>query len=267
MLRGPTSMRDGAPPILEIARVGKAFAGLVALNDISFSVAAGTIHGVIGPNGAGKTTLFNVVTSIIAPTSGAIHFEGVRISGLPAYRVARMGIARTFQNVRLFGDQTVLENVVIGAYRHTRAGLVTGSLRLRSVRAEEARVHGDAMACLRFVGLAADGQRRADILPFGQQRLLEFARALALHPKLLLLDEPAAGLNDSETEQLAQLILQLPRRGITVLLVEHNMDLMMSVADRIVVLNYGTKIAEGTPDEIQDDAEVARAYLGVEAGA
>ncbi|MCW5770041.1 MAG: ABC transporter ATP-binding protein [Rhodospirillaceae bacterium] len=260
-------MRDGPVPVLEVTRVGKSFAGLVALNDISFAVGGGSIQGVIGPNGAGKTTLFNVVTSVFPPTAGEVRFEGTRISGLPAYRVARMGVARTFQNVRLFGDQTVLENVVIGAYRHTRAGLVTGTLRLPSVVAEEARVRREAMECLHFVGLAADAQRKAEIMPFGQQRLLEFARALALRPKLLLLDEPAAGLNDNETEQLAQLILQLPARGITVLLVEHNMDLMMSVADRIVVLNYGTKIAEGTPDEIQDNRDVMRAYLGVEADA
>lgn len=260
-------MRDAPVPILEVAGVGKSFAGLVALNDISFAVGSGAIHGVIGPNGAGKTTLFNVITAVFPPTSGEVRFEGTRISGLPAYRIARMGVARTFQNVRLFGDQTVFENVVIGAYRHTRAGLVTGTLRLPSVVAEEARVRGEAMACLEFVGLGADARRMADVMPFGQQRLLEFARALALRPRLMLLDEPAAGLNDRETEQLAQLILQLPARGITVLLVEHNMDLMMSVADRIVVLNYGTRIAEGTPDEIQDNRDVARAYLGVEADA
>jgi branched-chain amino acid transport system ATP-binding protein len=240
---------------------------LVALGNISFAVKARTVHGVIGPNGAGKTTLFNVITSVFPPSAGEVRFEGQRISGLPAYRVARLGVARTFQNVRLFGDQTVLENVVIGAYRNTHAGLVTGALRLPSAIAEELRVRSEAIECLRFVGLAADARRKAEILPFGQQRLLEFARALALRPKLLLLDEPAAGLNDSETEQLAKLISLLPARGITVLLVEHNMGLMMSVADRIVVLNYGTKIAEGDPDEIQDNREVVSAYLGEPADA
>jgi branched-chain amino acid transport system permease protein len=263
----PQRTHEEPSPILDVLNIGKSFAGLVALSNISFAVATRTVHGVIGPNGAGKTTLFNVITSVIAPSAGEVRFEGKRISGLPAYRVARLGVARTFQNVRLFGDQTVLENVVIGAYRYTHAGLVSGALRLPSAVAEEASVRSEAMECLRFVGLAADADRKADILPFGQQRLLEFARALALRPKLLLLDEPAAGLNDSETERLAELISLLPARGITVLLVEHNMGLMMSVADRIVVLNYGTKIAEGDPDEIQDNREVVSAYLGETADA
>jgi ABC-type branched-subunit amino acid transport system ATPase component/ABC-type branched-subunit amino acid transport system permease subunit len=258
----PKCTRKEPSPILEVLNVGKSFAGLVALNNISFAVDARTVHGVIGPNGAGKTTLFNVITSVFPPSAGEVRFEGARISGIPAYRVARLGVARTFQNVRLFGDQTVLENVVIGAYRNTRAGLVTGALRLPSAAVEEVGVRSEAMECLRFVGLDAEAHRKAEILPFGQQRLLEFARALALRPKLLLLDEPAAGLNDNETEQLAKLISYLPGRGITVLLVEHNMGFMMSVADRIVVLNYGTKIAEGDPDEIQDNRDVVSAYLG-----
>ncbi|MGH8432281.1 MAG: ABC transporter ATP-binding protein, partial [Solimonas sp.] len=216
------------------------------------------------PNGAGKTTLFNVIMAAFPPTEGQVLFEGRRITGLPAHRVARLGIARTFQNVRLFGDQTVLENVVIGTYRHTRAGLLGGTLRLPQAVAEEAQARADAMECLRFVGLAELADSEAETLPFGQQRLLEFARALALRPKLLLLDEPAAGLNDAETEELARLIGLLPARGITVLLVEHNMDLIMSVADRIVVLNYGTKIAEGEAGEVQRDPEVIRAYFGTE---
>ena len=257
-------MLDGSAPVLEVRGVTKAFAGLVALSDISFAVNAGTVHGVIGPNGAGKTTLFNVITSVFPPTSGQVLFEGRPLTGLPAHRVARRGVARTFQNVRLFGDQSVLENVIIGTYRHTSAGLLGGMLRLPGAVAEEIQARSEAMECLRFVGLADRADRQAEVLPFGQQRLLEFARALALRPKLLLLDEPAAGLNDSETEQLARLIRQLPGRGITVLLVEHNMELMMSVADRIVVLNYGVKIAEGGPEEIQDNPDVTTAYLGVE---
>jgi len=257
-------MRDGPTPVLEVRGVTKAFAGLVALDDISFAVDAGTVHGVIGPNGAGKTTLFNVITAVFSPSGGQVLFEGQPVTGLPAHRVARLGVARTFQNVRLFGDQTVLENVIIGTYRHTRAGLLGGTLRLPGAVAEQVRARKEAMECLGFVGLAGLADRAAEFLPFGQQRLLEFARALALRPKLLLLDEPAAGLNDSETEQLARLIRLLPDRGITVLLVEHNMELMMSVADRIVVLNYGIKIAEGSPEEIQDDREVVAAYLGAE---
>jgi branched-chain amino acid transport system ATP-binding protein len=249
-------------PTLEIRGVTKAFAGLVAVSNVSFAVMPGHVHGVIGPNGAGKTTLFNVVTSVFPPTQGSIWFEGAEITNRPAHEVARLGIARTFQNVRLFGDQSVLENVMIGTYRHTKAGLTGGILRLPQAMAERRRVRDEAMECLDFVGMADLAERQAESMTFGRQRLLEFARALALRPKLVLLDEPAAGLNDAETERLAQLIRSLPKRGITVLLVEHNMDLMMSVADRIVVLNYGNRIAEGTPEEITADDVVIKAYLG-----
>jgi branched-chain amino acid transport system ATP-binding protein len=257
-------MLEGSPPVLEIRNITQVFGGLVALHEISFAVGARTVHGVIGPNGAGKTTLFNIITSAFPPTRGEILFEDRRITGLPAHLVARLGIARTFQNVRLFGDQTVLENVIVGTYPNTHSSLFGGILRLPAAVAEEARARVEAIECLRFVGLSDLAGREAETLPFGQQRLLEFARALALRPKLILLDEPAAGLNDAETEALGHLIRLLPERGITVLLVEHNMDLMMSVADRIVVLNYGTKIAEGTPKQSRQDPEVTKAYLGAE---
>jgi branched-chain amino acid transport system ATP-binding protein len=191
-----------------------------------------------------------------------VLFEGEDITGSPAHEVARLGIARTFQNVRLFGDQSVLENVQIGAYRNTSAGLAAGILSLPKAAAEQRRVEEEAMRWLGFVGLADLADREADSLPFGQQRLLELARALTLQPKLLLLDEPAAGLNDAETERLGELIRSLPALGITVLLVEHNMELMMSVADEIVVLNYGTMIAQGTPAEIRVNTAVVAAYLG-----
>jgi branched-chain amino acid transport system ATP-binding protein len=249
-------------PVLEVVNVTKAFQGLVALSDVSFSVEKSLIFGVIGPNGAGKTTLFNIVTNIYLPTVGTIRFEGKEITGLPAYAIARRGVARTFQSVRLFADQSVIENVLIGTYRHTKAGLIGGILRSASAVAEQRRAREEAMGCLEYVGLDGLAERSAEGLPFGQQRLLELARALALRPVLLLLDEPAAGLNDRETEQLGQLIKALPKREITVVLVEHNMDLMMSVADRMLVLNYGTKITEGTPHEVQSDRRVIQAYLG-----
>jgi branched-chain amino acid transport system ATP-binding protein len=252
------------PATLEVRGITKAFVGLVALTDVSFAVKPGRVHGVIGPNGAGKTTMFNVITSVFPPTEGRIFFEGAEITGMAPHKVARLGVARTFQNVRLFGDQSVLENVMIGTYRHTRAGLAGAMLRLPSAMAERRRVREEAMECLDFVGMADLADREAEAMTFGRQRLLEFARALALRPKLLLLDEPAAGLNDGETEVLAQLIRSLPGRGITVLLVEHNMDLMMSVADDIVVLNYGHKIAAGTPEQITADEAVIKAYLGEE---
>jgi ABC-type branched-subunit amino acid transport system ATPase component len=248
--------------MLEVSRVHKKFEGLVALNDVSFTVETGHVHGLIGPNGAGKTTLFNIITAVIPPSRGTVLLDGISVTGLPPHLIAHLGVARTFQNVRLFGDQSVIENVAVGTYRHTRAGLCAGLLQTSRASAEQRRVRDEAVECLTFVGLADLATRQAEALPFGQQRLLELARALALRPRLLLLDEPAAGLNEVETQQLADLIRTLPERGITVLLVEHNMDLMMSVADQIVVLNHGTKIAQGTPREIMADAEVISAYLG-----
>jgi len=251
--------------LLEIEGLGKRFGGLVALTDLSFFVRAGAIHGVIGPNGAGKTTLFNLITSMFAPSTGRVSFDGSVITGLNPHLIARRGLARTFQNVRLFREQSVLENVVLGTYCHTRAGVLGGILRLPSATAEQSRARNEAMERLDFVGLAKFGSRAVGELPFGQQRLLELVRALALRPKLLLLDEPAAGLNDAETENLAHLIRSLPTLGVTVLLIEHNMSLMMSVADSIVFLNYGLKLAEGTPAQVSANEQVISAYLGEDA--
>jgi branched-chain amino acid transport system ATP-binding protein len=254
---------DHNRPILEVRNATKAFLGLVALSRVSFCV-RGNIYGVIGPNGAGKTTLFNLITRVLDPTEGEISFGGMPITDLPTHAIARLGIARTFQNVRLFAHQSVIENVVIGTYRNTRAGFLRGLFPARSARTEQETARREAMSCLDFVGLTAEAIQPAGILPFGHQRLLELARALAMRPRLLLLDEPAAGLNDRETEDLAGLIRRLPEQGITVVLVEHNMDLMMSVAERILVLNYGQVLAEGTPDEIRAERAVIDAYLGVE---
>jgi branched-chain amino acid transport system ATP-binding protein len=254
---------DRDRPLLEVRNATKAFLGLVALSHVSFCV-QDNIYGVIGPNGAGKTTLFNVITRVLDPTEGEIIFDGMPITDLPAHAIARLGIARTFQNVRLFAHQSVIENVVIGTYRNTRAGFLRGLFATRSARSEQELAQHEALSCLDFVGLTAQGDQPAGILPFGRQRLLELARALAMRPRLLLLDEPAAGLNDRETEELAGLIQRLPERGITVLLVEHNMDFMMSVAERILVLNYGQVLAEGRPDEIRAERAVIDAYLGVE---
>lgn len=251
-----------ASALLEIRAVCKRFAGLTALRDISFQVVANEIKGLIGPNGAGKSTLFNVITSTFPADSGSVLFDGRNIAGMPQHKVARLGLGRTFQNVRLFGEQTVIENVCVGAYRHTSSGLAAGLLGLWRARAEERETRALARQCLEFVGLQMLADRRAETLPFGQQRLLEIARALAMKPRLVLLDEPAAGLNDVETAALAELILKLPRRGITVLLVEHNMDLMMRVADTIAVLNFGEKIADGPASDIAAQKSVIDAYLG-----
>ena len=250
-------------PILEAHGLTKAFGGLVAVADVSFSVSRGEIFGVIGPNGAGKSTLFNLIAATHLPTSGSLAFEGRPTQGVPTHRLALQGMARTFQNLRLFGDQSVLDNVLIGSWRHTQGGLAAGLLSWGTPHAQ-ARRRDSAMQWLEFVGLAALADRRSEDLSFGQQRLLELARALALEPALLLLDEPASGLNDIETERLADMLRRLPALGITVLLVEHNMKLMMSVAERMIVLDLGRRIAEGTPRQIQADPRVIEVYLGRE---
>lgn len=250
--------------LLDVRSVSKRFAGLTALNDVSFGVASGTIKGVIGPNGAGKTTLFNIITSVLRPTSGNIYFQDSCLNELHPHEIASLGISRTFQNVRLFQDQSVLENVGVGAYRRCKSGLLSALFGSPISRREQQHTRDIAFDCLKFVGLDHLADRTASVLPFGQQRLLEMARALAMSPKLILLDEPAAGLNDGETDALADLIIQLPSRGATVLLVEHNMDLMMRVSDSVLVLNFGTKLAEGTPSEISANKAVITAYLGEE---
>jgi branched-chain amino acid transport system ATP-binding protein len=250
--------------LLELDGVSLAFGGLQAVEQVSFDVAPGAIKAVIGPNGAGKTTLFNLVTGFLSPQAGRIVFQGQEIQGRPAHRIARQGIARTFQLVQLFDHMTVLENVMVGRHRLTNSGLLAGALQFPWTRIEERVIRQKAMEALEFVGLAERARQPAAVLPLGLKRMLEIARALAAAPALLLLDEPASGLDALETERLQDLILELRRHDITILLVEHDMGLTMEVADTIAVLNYGKLIADGAPRTIQKNPEVIAAYLGTD---
>jgi len=250
--------------ILEIDSVVKSFGGLTALANVSFSMTQSHIKSLIGPNGAGKTTLYNVVTGIEPLTEGAIWFLGGRIDGLKPHVITEKGIARTFQNVELFEKMSVIENVMLGLHTRTRTGVLGGALRLPGARREEQVILERSMELLEFVGLKQRAHEDSSGLPFGLQRYLEIARALATEPKLLLLDEPSSGLDSAEARILCELILKIRDTGITILLVEHNMEVAMEISDEIVVLNYGMKIAEGTPREIQNNPEVVSAYLGDE---
>jgi branched-chain amino acid transport system ATP-binding protein len=251
-------------PLLEIRQVRKAFGGLMAIMDLSFHVMAGQIKAVIGPNGAGKTTLFNLITGIFPPSEGSVQFQGKTINGAKPHTIARQGVSRTFQTVELFGNMTVLENVMAGCHLWTSMGLFRSGLRLPGVKKEERLIIDTAQEKLLLTGLLDKANEPASGLPLGEQKLLEVARALATHPKLILLDEPAGGLNETEILRMAEIIRRIRDRGITVLLVEHHMDLVMGVSDEIVVLNYGEKIAEGSPEEIRNDRKVINAYLGEE---
>jgi branched-chain amino acid transport system ATP-binding protein len=251
--------------LLLVDNVTKRFGGLLANDAISFEVPEKTVFAVIGPNGAGKTTLFNAISGFFPPTEGRIAFEGDDITGAPQRKIAARGLVRTYQLVQLFKDLTVAENVAVGFHLVTKGAIGAALLRPRWVREQEARIAKETRELLAFVGLAAQADMQADTLPYGQQRLLEVARALAARPKLLLLDEPAAGLNTDETAQLADTILRIRDRGITVLLIEHDMSLVMRIAEHIVVLDFGKKIAEGTPEQIKAHPDVIAAYLGTEA--
>ena len=253
-----------AQALLSARGLAKTFGGVVAVADVTFDIPAGEIRAIIGPNGAGKTTIFNLITGIFPLDRGEIRFKEHRLHGLSTWRRARLGIARTFQNLQIFTNMTVLENAMVGRHRQSRAGLLAAAFRTPGSRREEAKIREQALACLELVGLAERSQDPAGSLPFGQQRLLEIARCLATEPTLLLLDEPAAGLNLAETETLGQLILSLRRRGITILLVEHLMDLVMGISDSVLVLNYGQVLAYGSPEAVQNNPAVVEAYLGVE---
>jgi branched-chain amino acid transport system ATP-binding protein len=250
--------------ILEIRDISKRFGGLQALDNVSFTVPQGSIKALIGPNGAGKTTLFNLVSGVLEPDAGAINFNGSPIQGLKPYQVAACGIARTFQLIRLFPKMSALENIMIGRHVHSRAGFVAGMLNLPWTCREEKEIRGKSLEIMRFLGIEGMAESEATSLAYGQQRIVELGRALACKPKLLLLDEPVAGLNMRETSEMAKLIVKIRTAGITVLLVEHDMTLVMNISDEIVVLSYGQKIAEDKPLGIQKNPEVIKVYLGEE---
>jgi len=251
-------------PILEISQLRKVIGGTIVLRDLNFSVMPSKIKAIIGPNGAGKTTLFNIITGMVRSTGGTVLFKGKVINGKKSHLIAQEGISRTFQTIELFGNMTVLENVMVGRHVRTRMGLLRSGLRLPGVKMEEKFILEKAQEKLNMVGLFHKANLMASTLPLGETKLLEVARALATDPELILLDEPAAGLNETEILRMTEIIGKIRKQGMTVLLVEHRMEVVMGISDEIIVLSYGEKIAEGTPDEIKNNRKVIDIYLGEE---
>ena len=251
-------------PLLEVIGLSKRFGGVQAVREVSFRVERGTVKGLIGPNGAGKTTLFNLVSGHLAPDAGEIRLRGAPIHGRPPHRIAALGLSRTFQSIKLFGHMTALENVMVGRHVRSRAGMLAGMLRLPASRREEREIERRALEALDLLGAGPLAHQEAGSLSYGQQRAVELARALAAEPELLLLDEPAAGLNIRETAELTAQIGRIRKSGVTVLVVEHDMSLVMGVSDEVAVLSYGEKIADADPPSVQRNPDVVRVYLGEE---